>query len=285
MGTRPQAHRRRHLGCPDNRGDSRVRPRHRALEPGFSVPNKEGWETNEAIAARYGDTGGDTAPLVPVVTLPKGKTVDSPGIKAELAALDERLREALPGARIASFASTGDRTFVSDDGRTMFSLAYPRPEPNSQWGEAPDAANAAARTLAGASVAGEPVRLTGIDALNEEAGADNGGTGVLLEALIGGFGALLVLTFVFASLLALVPLLMAFVSIMTTFVPLLLMTAVADVSTIVQFLIVLIGFGVAIDYSLLVVTRWREERTHGAHGEEAVKRRWRRPAARWSSAA
>src|SRR5512132_3301450 len=229
-----------------------------ALKPGFSVPSKEGWETNEAIAARYGDTGGVTAPLVPVVTLPAGKTVDSPGIKAELASIDERLRGALPGARIASFASTGDRTFVSDEGRTIFSLAYPRPEPNSQWGEAPKAAKAGARALAGASVAGAPVRLTGIDALNEDAGADNGGTGVLLEALIGGFGALLVLTFVFVSLL-------------TTFVPLLLLTAVADVSPVVQFLIVLIGLGVAIDYSLLVVTRWREERTHGAHGEEAVQ--------------
>src|SRR5512132_1794932 len=243
-----------------------------ALKPGFSVPSKEGWETNEAIAARYGDTGGVTAPLVPVVTLPAGKTVDSPGIKAELASIDERLRGALPGARIASFASTGDRTFVSDDGRTIFSLAYPRPEPNSQWGEAPKAAKAGARALAGASVAGAPVRLTGIDALNEDAGADNGGTGVLLEALIGGFGALLVLTFVFASLLALVPLLMAFVSIMTTFVPLLLLTAVADVSPVVQFLVVLIGLGVAIDYSLLVVSRWREERAHGAQGDEPVRR-------------
>jgi putative drug exporter of the RND superfamily len=114
-----------------------------ALEPGFSVPDKEGWETNEAIAARYGDTGGDTAPLMPVVVLPGGKTVDSPSVKAELAAIDARLREALPGARIASFAATGDRTFVSDDGRTIFSLAYPRPEPNSQWGEAPKAAKAA----------------------------------------------------------------------------------------------------------------------------------------------
>jgi putative drug exporter of the RND superfamily len=168
-----------------------------ALEPGFSVPNGEGWETNEAIAARYRDTGGDTAPLVPVVTLPAGKTVDSPGIKAELAAIDERLREALPGARRASFASTGDRTFVSDDGRTIFSLAYPRPEPNSQWGEAPKAAKAAVRALEGVTVAGAPVRLTGVDALVEDSGAENEGTGVLLEALIGGFGALLVLTFVF----------------------------------------------------------------------------------------
>jgi uncharacterized membrane protein YdfJ with MMPL/SSD domain len=41
-----------------------------ALEPEFSVPDKEGWETNQVIAQRYGETGGDTSPLVPVVTLP-----------------------------------------------------------------------------------------------------------------------------------------------------------------------------------------------------------------------
>ena len=243
-----------------------------ALEPGFSVPNKEGWETNEAIAARYGDTGGDTAPLVPVVTLPAGKTVDSPGVKAELAAIDERLREALPGrgsppspppATARSSPTTGARSSLSPirgPSRTRSGARPPRRR------RPPLAA------LEGATVAGEPVRLTGIDALMEDSGADNEGTSVLLEALIGGFGALLVLTFVFASFLALVPLLMAFVSIMTTFVPLLLLTQVADVSPIVQFLIVLIGLGVAIDYSLLVVTRWREERTHGARGEEAVQR-------------
>jgi putative drug exporter of the RND superfamily len=243
-----------------------------ALEPGFSVPNKEGWETNEAIAARYGDTGGDTAPLVPVVTLPARKTVDSPGIRAELAAIDSRLREALPGARIASFASTGDRTFVSRDGRTTFALAYPRPAPSSQFGEAPEAAKAATRALVGATVAGAPVRVTGIDALVEQSGAENEGTGVLLEAVIGGAGALLVLIFVFASLLAVVPLLMAVVSIMTCFVPLLLLAEATEVSPLVQFLIALIGLGVAIDYSLLVVTRWREERSHGAGGDEAVQK-------------
>ena len=40
---------------------------------------------------------------------------------------------------------------------------------------------------------------------------------MLLEALLGGLGALVVLAFVFASLLAFVPILMAIVSIMTTF--------------------------------------------------------------------
>jgi putative drug exporter of the RND superfamily len=243
-----------------------------ALEPGFSVPNKEGWETNEAIAARYGDTGGETAPLVPVVTLPEGKTVDSPGVRAELGAIDKRLREALPGSRIASLASTGDRTFVSDDGRTVFALAYPVPDPTSQFGEAPEAAKAAISALEGATVAGEPVRVTGIDALMEDSGADSEGTSVLVEALIGGFGALLVLIFVFGSVLALVPLLMAFVSIMTSFVPLLLLAETTDVSPIVQFLVVLIGLGVAIDYSLIVVSRWREERSHGASGDEAIQK-------------
>jgi RND superfamily putative drug exporter len=243
-----------------------------ALTPGYSVPGKEGWETNEAIAARYGHTGSDTPPLVTVVTLPKGKTVDAPGVRAELAVIDHRLREAVPGSRIASFASTGDRTFVSKDGRTIFALAYPPPDPNSQWGEARQAAKAAAQALEGVNVAGEPVRLTGIDALMEDSGADSQGTSVLVETLIGGFGALLVLIFVFASFLALVPLLMAFVSIMTCFLPLLLLAETTDVSPAVQFLIALIGLGVAIDYSLLVVTRWREERSHGASGEAAVQK-------------
>src|SRR5213078_4510862 len=45
-----------------------------------------------------------------------------------------------------------------------------------------------------------------------------------------------------------------------------------SVSPIVQFLIALIGLGVAIDYSLLVVSRWREERAHGRTGDEAVQR-------------
>ena len=57
-------------------------PATEALEPEFSVPDKEGWETNVEIAARYQGTGGDTAPLLPVVTLPKGQSVDSPRCSA-----------------------------------------------------------------------------------------------------------------------------------------------------------------------------------------------------------
>jgi RND superfamily putative drug exporter len=120
-------------------------------------------------------------------------------------------------------------------------------------------------------VGGAPVHLTGFDALSQEAGGSDG-PGVLLEAVLGGLGALLVLAFVFASFLAFVPILMAISSILTTFLLLLFLTKLTDVSPIVQFLIALIGLGVAIDYSLIVVSRWREERSHGRPGDEAVQR-------------
>ena len=90
--------------------------------------------------------------------------------------------------------------------------------------------------------------------------------------MLGGVGALIVLAFVFASLLALVPLVMAIVSIMTTFLLVWGLTTFTDISPVVQFLIALVGLGVAIDYSLLVVSRWREERAHGESGDAAVQR-------------
>ena len=62
------------------------------------VPGREGFETNRAIAARYGN-GGDVVPIVPVVTLPEGTTVDSPGVTEELDAALAKVQEALPDAR------------------------------------------------------------------------------------------------------------------------------------------------------------------------------------------
>jgi RND superfamily putative drug exporter len=243
----------------------------KALKQKFSVPGKEGWKTNIAIAQHYRGTGGDALPLLPVVTLPAGKTVDSPGVKAKLAGIDARLRKALPGSRIASYPSTGDRSFVSADGRTVFALAYPQPDPSQPFNSNPNAAKAAARAFSGVTIAGAPVHVTGFDALERQSGGGKG-PGVLLEAVLGGLGALAVLAFVFASFLAIVPIIMAIVSILTTFLVVWGLTTITEVSPIVQFLVALIGLGIAIDYSLLVVVRWREELAHGRVGDEAVQR-------------
>jgi RND superfamily putative drug exporter len=65
---------------------------------------------------------------------------------------------------------------------------------------------------------------------------------------------------------------MAIVAIMSTFLVAWGLTAITEVSPIVEFLIALIGLGVAIDYTLLIVVRWREERAHGADNETAIVR-------------
>ena len=243
----------------------------KSLDQKFSVPGKEGWETNVAIAQHFHGTGGDSSPILPVVTLPAGKTVESPGVRSQLTQVDKRLEHALPGARIASYANTGDQSFVSQDGRTTFAIVYPQPDPNSSFGDNPDAAKAARSALESSTVAGAPVHVSGYDALYNDSGSDSG-TGVLLESVLGGGGALIILAFVFASFLALVPIAMAIVSIMTTFLLVWGLTVFTDISPVVQFLIALVGLGVAIDYSLLVVSRWREERAHGRSGDEAVQR-------------
>jgi RND superfamily putative drug exporter len=61
---------------------------------------------------------------------------------------------------------------------------------------------------------------------------------------------------------------MAIVAIPTTFLLVWPLASVTDVSVIVKFLIALIGLAIAIDYALLVVVRWREERRRGGLSNE-----------------
>jgi RND superfamily putative drug exporter len=242
----------------------------KALKQKFSVPGKEGWVTNQQIARDFHGTGGNSAPLLAVVTLPSG-TALRPPVRSELAAVEARLQRTLPGSRTASYLTTGNPAFLSKDGRTTFILAYPRPDPKQAFNDNPEAAKQATKAIAGMTVGGAPVHLTGFDALSVQSGGGNG-PGVLVEALLGGVGALLVLAFVFASFLAIVPIMMAIVSILTTFLVVWGLTTLTEVSPIVQFLIALIGLGVSIDYALIVVVRWREERAHGHPGDEAIQR-------------
>jgi RND superfamily putative drug exporter len=243
----------------------------KALKQKFSVPGREGWVTNRQIQREFGGTGGNGAPLLAVVTLPTGASVSSPAVRGELRAVEARLQHVLPGTRLAGYAGTGAPAFLSADRRTTFVVAYPPPDRTQAFENNPKAAKAASAALAGATVAGAPVHLTGFDALANQSGGGNG-PGVFVEALLGGLGALLVLAFVFGSFLAIVPIVMAIVSIMTTFLVVWGLTSVTEISPIVQFLIALIGLGVSIDYSLLVVVRWREERAHGLSGDAAIER-------------
>ncbi len=237
------------------------------LSQQFSMPGTRSYAADQAILRAYGN-GAGALPMAPVITLPAGTTVDSPGVKAALGkgfgavARDPRLR-------VVSYATTGDRRFVSADGRTTFGLVFP---PHFGALNAPDLAPAVTAALQPALPAGATVQVTGLDALANSNGGGRGDNSVLAETLFGGIGALAVLAFVFGSLLAFLPMVIAAVAILATFLVILGLTVFTDISFIVQFLVALIGLGVAIDYSLLLVTRWREELAAGHHNEEAVRR-------------
>jgi putative drug exporter of the RND superfamily len=236
----------------------------------FSLPGQPGYEANEAIARIYG-SGGHSQPIVPVVHLPAGRTVDDPRVREGLRQAFATLSRDL-GVRVASYATGGDRRFVSPDGRTTFALvSLPTHGGFHSGGDSGLAPRLAAATLA-ALPPGSTVRVTGIDELTAAGSGNSGDTSVLTLTLVGGLGALAVLALVFGSLLALAPLLVAAVSILATFLVVVGLTTFTEVNVIVEYLVALIGLGVAIDYSLLLVTRWREERAHGHHGDEAVRR-------------
>jgi RND superfamily putative drug exporter len=228
----------------------------------FSLPGQPGTETANQIDAEF-HAGGKTYPYVLTVTLPAGQTVsgDKSGVAATFAAVQQKV----PDVQIVDEANTGDTAFRTSDGRTAYALAFYRflHDPSAKL---PTDAMKAAMTAAAPQ--GATIGATGEDAL--AVGDNSGGNGIVVEAALGVLGALAVLAFVFASFLALLPIVVALVSILTAFMLLLPLTYLTDVSFIVEFLVILIGLGVAIDYSLLLVTRWREEREHGRDNHDAV---------------
>ncbi len=240
-----------------------------ALSSTFELPGRESTEAADQIEQRYGNGGNRVSgPLVTVVELPEGTTIDSPGVRAEAAAAFRAIADAVPGSRSADLASTGDPVFVSDDGSVTYGVIWFPPSPIA-FDPAGDATEQARTAAEGVTVGGAPVVVTGLDSLASGEG-ESEGPSVLAETLIGGLGALIVLAFVFGSSMAFVPLLMAAIAIPTTFLALWPLAAATDVSVVVQFLISLIGLGVAIDYSLLIVMRWREEMAAGRSAREAT---------------
>jgi putative drug exporter of the RND superfamily len=232
------------------------------LRVDFSLPGQPGYETAKKVQQIYG-SGIGQPPTILVVTAPAGTSARADATK--LTAAFNALRHERPSLRIVDAGSTGDPAFFTNDGRTTFALVF-GPQ-GKGFSSSPQLKNFG-RAIGPDLPKGYSVGVTGLMELSQD--SSKGGSGVFAETLLGGLGALAVLAFVFASLLALMPLLIAAVSILTTLLIVLGLTYIADVSFIVQFLVSLIGLGVAIDYSLLIVTRWREERDGGRDNNDAI---------------
>ncbi len=84
--------------------------------------------------------------------------------------------------------------------------------------------------------------------------------------------ALLILVFVFGTLAFLIPFVFAAAAIPTTLGIIWIFANFVELTTYLQNLVMLIGLGIAIDYSLLVVYRYREELANADSKEDAVVR-------------
>jgi putative drug exporter of the RND superfamily len=199
------------------------------------------------------------------VTLPPGETAGGSAGRVAVGRAFGAVA-AIGGLRVADYASTGGRAFLTADPRVSYGLVF-----TSYHGELspPSLAPQITAAMTRALRAGSRVQVTGMNEL-VSGGQAKQGFGVLAETLLAGTAALAVLVFVFGSALALVPLLIAAVAIPACFLAIYGLTEVTTVSVIVQYLAALIGLGVAIDYSLLLVTRWREELAAGHDAGQAV---------------
>ncbi len=228
----------------------------------FSIPGKSAYEANQRTFKTFGT--GVRPPNV-VVYHTNGDATTNDAIRTSM----QRAAATSPGALTSSWFSTHNSMYVSKDRHTTFMEVYPA-------GMAKFDSKSGAKEMRAAAARGLPagitVNVTGHDPLEEASTNGSGGSSsVLLEALVGGLGALVILFFVFGTLPAvLMPIVVAVAAILNTYTLVWGLTYITNVSIIVQFLIALVGLGVAIDYALLMIFRFRDELREGSDVETAL---------------
>src|SRR4051794_29039438 len=227
-----------------------------------AIPGQPAYEASQRSLHSLGV--GDKTPTV-VVFHTSGDATKSRAIEQGM----QRAAASVPGAFSSSYFSTHDAMYVSSDRHTAFEMLY---APGKAGVDVLSGAKDIRAAAADGLPAGVTVNVTGRDALDEATKeGDGGGAGVLLEALIGGIGALVILLFVFGTLPAvLAPIGIAVAAILNTFTLVWGLTYLTDVSIIVQFLIALVGLGLGIDYALLMIFRFRDELREGNDVESAI---------------
>ncbi|MFN2538421.1 MAG: MMPL family transporter, partial [Mycobacteriales bacterium] len=225
-------------------GGAATGPTNKNLTIDFFLPGQPGTEAAHKIISDFGN-GGNSSPYLLVVTAPRGQTVT--GHEADVHKAFTAATAAAPHLRLVDeTTSNGNKVFRSKDDTTAYGMVF------YNFGSDPTAkppTDAIRASLEQSKPSGWTTGVTGEDVL-AVGDSDSNGPGVLVEVLFGALGALIVLVFVFASFLALLPLVVALGSILLTFLFLYPISEAMHVSVIVQFLVALIGLGVAIDYSL-----------------------------------
>jgi RND superfamily putative drug exporter len=221
----------------------------------FTAPGSESAEAVELLEQRFPAATGGSA--VAVFAAADRQRLDRarPAVEAALARV----------AAVEHVAAVGDPFRpgqVSADGRTAYA-EITMAVPSSELGPEPVAALVAAL---------EPARAAGLSAaVGGEAAFLNAEAPTSGSEAVGLLAALVVLLVAFGTVVAaLVPVALALVAVGAGLSGVVLLAGALDVSTAAPTIGAMVGLGVGIDYSLLIVSRYREQRATGQRTADAL---------------
>ncbi|PZM95085.1 MAG: hypothetical protein DIU79_08255, partial [Actinobacteria bacterium] len=229
---------------------------------GFEDPNSESARAVERINAELGNQDVDIIVLYSSETA----TVDDPAFREAVTSTIDRLRERPEVVRVTSWYDTPSPALVSTDRRATYAVVQLQPgdenaktEAFSQLRPALDAPGLTTRAGGVVPFLHESSEQTVKDITRAELLS----MPVLLVLLVVIFGGLVA---------ALLPLLIGGLAILGGFVAVRLLSYVQEISIFAINVITLLGLGMAIDYSLFVLSRFREELAAGHRVDVALRR-------------
>ncbi len=234
---------------------------------GFDDPSSESSRAADILEDDF--DAGDTN-LVLVVTAESGDVTDDATVAAA-AELEADLVGTEGVTDVVSFWSLGQTDgLVSDDGSTALVLARSVGDDTEQEEVTEDVI--AAFTIDAADGGPIDVGVAGQNAVFNAIGTTIEGDLATAEMIAIPLTLLLLMLVFRGVVAALMPLAVGIAAIFGAFFVLFLITLVTDVSIFSINLVTALGLGLAIDYSLLIVSRFREELANGRSVEDAVVR-------------
>jgi len=223
-----------------------------SLRDEFSIPGSDTQKATDLIESQFASEQGGVLNLV--FAAPAGERLDAPERKAAIERAIARLKtkEFKPTEDTAGIESVGnpfsDATF-SDDGRIAYAEAqFDRVIYTKDRKAVVGVEDTVRETVAPAGVEAE---------FNGDAEFPPIEQGT--QELLGLLAALIVLLVVFRTLVATaIPIALALSALATAFLLLFILAGLTDINTITPLLVSMIGLGVGIDYSLFIVTRFRQ---------------------------
>ncbi|OLE35445.1 MAG: hypothetical protein AUG48_10580 [Actinobacteria bacterium 13_1_20CM_3_68_9] len=200
-----------------------------------------------------------------LIALLRGADVSSPRTRHRVDSLASRISQDPAVGRIADYYTTGSRDFVSADGHSTYLAVDLQPHDDK-------ARQDAAKRLADRLHGGPGVTWGGPALAQEQVNKQVESDLRKAELLAFPFLFLLSLLFFRSGVAALLPPLIGGLAIVGTFLMLRVASELTSVSIFALNLVTGLGLGLAIDYSLFMVSRYREEIARSGPGAEAMRR-------------